>query len=1049
MRRVIRAGIVTCIIVILVALAALIGYATYLRGHPARLKAAVGHQLSEQLGLEATLGEARLAFLRGSLELDDVRLVHPAGGTLDLRQVRVRFAPWWLLLGKVHLRRVVLIGPRGVMPLEALSQGHTPRRRPPLEVHEGSLRVLYRGQTLALEGLEGTLGPRGGALKATCLGGRLSLEVHTDGERIRGTLKGEGLMLERLGPSLDGRADFDLAWNPVSGHTAFGLELSTEGLKLPGLAVSLDAALNLGGTLEQGRLTLDAIGLQLPFTALEGTAELDLALGRPFKDALLSLALFSNDFDYETAIGYVSREALPPLVAHLLHDQIRGGASRLSHLRYTGTLGDLLQKERLIPALSLRLAIQGQSLGACRGPERVSEVRGSVLLEGGRLAFQGLTGRLGEETIEQVNVVFDDIAHPGVRLGVDVKLELSLQAFVEAWRAVMITPGLHAVLDPVSRVQDGLIRGQVTAVWDSRTGEPLKARGWLRLTDAAFEWNTLPCARLAAEALSDQFEAPLQVHARGLMAGMQVEALDVSMEQPFGRRSYTFALEGGELPQWGGAGLSGDTRMSLKGTGVGWAVQGTLGLTSRGFDFRGTSYRTDRGLLRGKGEFRGALRPTLALQAQGQLSHPACEGMTFRLAYGGARPELSLEGALEGKHLVALTPEGPQPLKGGVSGDVRFTLGQPVGMFGTLRLERARLYLKGRPVVLEGVVRLEGETLATEALDVSWSTLSLGFAGRFTLGDPLVYRGTLAIDGLKLGEGGGAAPAFLRDLEAQGGLSLTRLDLYGLPIDTARAQAELKGGILRLSDMQLEGLSGTIAGSSVINLTQGARFDVALSLMNMDIERFFGFLAQEGDGGIGLDGTMFLTGRLWGSTASLNGDLVFASMKGHLRRYSILSKIFSVLNLYKLVTEREIDLIERGYPYNYISSTLKLRDNTLMFDDFRLDSNSVQLSAVGEYSLASGSIDAVVGIQPLETVDRALNLIPLVGWVLTGDDGRLLVISVKVKGTVDDLSIVPAPLDTLSKPIAGAVLRVLRLPLDLLKRPRDVIVPGNGSHKRN
>ncbi|HON96319.1 MAG TPA: hypothetical protein PL013_10995, partial [Deltaproteobacteria bacterium] len=56
------------------------------------------------------------------------------------------------------------------------------------------------------------------------------------------------------------------------------------------------------------------------------------------------------------------------------------------------------------------------------------------------------------------------------------------------------------------------------------------------------------------------------------------------------------------------------------------------------------------------------------------------------------------------------------------------------------------------------------------------------------------------------------------------------------------------------------------------------------------------------------------------------------------------------------------------------------------------------------------------------------SMIPVVGLVLTGDNGRFIVVSMKVGGTMDDPKVMVAPIETLSNTVAASLLRSLRLP---------------------
>ncbi|HET58547.1 MAG TPA: AsmA family protein, partial [Deltaproteobacteria bacterium] len=155
----------------------------------------------------------------------------------------------------------------------------------------------------------------------------------------------------------------------------------------------------------------------------------------------------------------------------------------------------------------------------------------------------------------------------------------------------------------------------------------------------------------------------------------------------------------------------------------------------------------------------------------------------------------------------------------------------------------------------------------------------------------------------------------------------------------------------------------------------------------------------------------------------------------------VISKIFTVTNIYRLITSDRVGFGDEGFAFTSITSQPVIRDGVASFDDFRLESPSIQMSAVGHYRLNEAIVDAVVVIQPLETVDRIINLIPIVNWILLGKEKRLVVIGAKIKGDISDPEVTITPLDTIAKPVTGILLRTLRLPVDVIISPGKII-PG-------
>jgi hypothetical protein len=61
-------------------------------------------------------------------------------------------------------------------------------------------------------------------------------------------------------------------------------------------------------------------------------------------------------------------------------------------------------------------------------------------------------------------------------------------------------------------------------------------------------------------------------------------------------------------------------------------------------------------------------------------------------------------------------------------------------------------------------------------------------------------------------------------------------------------------------------------------------------------------------------------------------------------------------------------------------------------------------------------------------VDEIVTKIPVIGWILAGEDKAVLTAHFSVSGSADDPEIVPAPATSIAKPIMGIFTRTLQLP---------------------
>ncbi|PNU21235.1 hypothetical protein C2E25_02745 [Geothermobacter hydrogeniphilus] len=168
---------------------------------------------------------------------------------------------------------------------------------------------------------------------------------------------------------------------------------------------------------------------------------------------------------------------------------------------------------------------------------------------------------------------------------------------------------------------------------------------------------------------------------------------------------------------------------------------------------------------------------------------------------------------------------------------------------------------------------------------------------------------------------------------------------------------------------------------------------------------------------------------------------------GVLKRFKVLSKLFSLLNVSQLFSLHLPDMAEEGMPFKKIDATFSLAGGLLKTEDLLVHSEAMDLSMVGEYDLNDNRIDAVLGIKPLKTVDKIITKIPIAGWILTGKEKALITAHFTVKGSADQPEVVPVPITSLSNKVFGIFKRVLTLPGKVITDPGDVILPQSVNPK--
>lgn len=180
---------------------------------------------------------------------------------------------------------------------------------------------------------------------------------------------------------------------------------------------------------------------------------------------------------------------------------------------------------------------------------------------------------------------------------------------------------------------------------------------------------------------------------------------------------------------------------------------------------------------------------------------------------------------------------------------------------------------------------------------------------------------------------------------------------------------------------------------------------------------------------------------------SVAGDLHLEIGRGVLRRFSSLSKVFSILNLSQLLTFQMPDMANDGMPFNRITANVSLKDGILSTQDFLIDSNAMHISMVGKLNIVKEDIDMLIGVQPLQTVDKIINRIPVVGWILTGNDDNLISTYFEAKGSWADPKVTAIPVKSMAQGALGIFQRIFELPVRLFTDTGEVLLGGVGGKK--
>jgi hypothetical protein len=164
-----------------------------------------------------------------------------------------------------------------------------------------------------------------------------------------------------------------------------------------------------------------------------------------------------------------------------------------------------------------------------------------------------------------------------------------------------------------------------------------------------------------------------------------------------------------------------------------------------------------------------------------------------------------------------------------------------------------------------------------------------------------------------------------------------------------------------------------------------------------------------------------------------SGGAYFQIHQGTLRKFRGLAQIFSLLNVSQIFSGRLPDMDQEGMPFNLMEGSFLLRDGLVHSDDLKITGEAMNMSIVGKQNLSNETVDVILGVMPLRTVDKVVSSIPIAGWVLAGEDRAVLTAYFRVEGASEDPSVSAIPVNTISNTVLGVFRRTLGLPEKLIK----------------
>jgi uncharacterized protein YhdP len=269
---------------------------------------------------------------------------------------------------------------------------------------------------------------------------------------------------------------------------------------------------------------------------------------------------------------------------------------------------------------------------------------------------------------------------------------------------------------------------------------------------------------------------------------------------------------------------------------------------------------------------------------------------------------------------------------------------------------------------------------------------------------------------------------------------------YGrIPFNKLNVTANQEGGVLYLQGLDASVFGGKLAAKGRVASSggQGNRYDLNFNLERVNAERLFHALdiTREVTGSLNLQGDITARGdSLVEIKKTALGNVRLRLEDGTLRKFNVLSKMFSILNVSQLLKFQLPNMVSNGMPYNEIKGSFAINDGSITTQDLFIASDAINVSVVGKSDIVKEDLDFTIGVQPLQTVDKVVNRIPVVGWLLTGKDKDFLTLFFEAKGKWSDPQVSAIPAKSVAKGVFNVFRRVFELPVRLFTDTGEVIL---------
>jgi uncharacterized protein YhdP len=250
-----------------------------------------------------------------------------------------------------------------------------------------------------------------------------------------------------------------------------------------------------------------------------------------------------------------------------------------------------------------------------------------------------------------------------------------------------------------------------------------------------------------------------------------------------------------------------------------------------------------------------------------------------------------------------------------------------------------------------------------------------------------------------------------------------------------RAEVHLKDGAVSVARSRIRLANGVITSSG--HLRNDPLPEIVLTnhvrLTGQPVSKLLKDVGMEKpplEGSLNMEAYLTMRGeRFEDLLQSMSGNANIQIKEGYIQRSSLFTSVLDMLSLKKIFQSKTIEVPEGAFYYEEIGGYEIIDKGVLATENATMKSPVYNAVAAGKVDLIQETFDFTMGVQPLESWDKIVSTIPIIGYAITGKDRSFLTYYFEVKGPMSDPDIRHVPFKHLGKGVAGALKRLFLSPV--------------------